>query len=92
VAGGVGADGGAPGRRRRRRGVGPHGEALLDLAEVLRLGGRADHAAAVLQEAARLFGRKGNRPLAGQAAAALRALPRSGASPPDGGDSRPDAG
>jgi tetratricopeptide (TPR) repeat protein len=69
-----------------------HGEALLDLAEVLRLGGQADQAAAALREAARLFGRKGNRPLAEQAAAALRALPRSGASPPDGGDRRPDAG
>jgi class 3 adenylate cyclase len=56
------------------------GDALV-LAEVLRLGGQADQAAAALREAARLFGRKGNRPLAGQAAAALRALPRSGASP-----------
>jgi tetratricopeptide (TPR) repeat protein len=69
-----------------------HGEALLDLAEVLRLGGQADQAAAALREAAWLFGRKGNRPLAEQAAAALRALPRSGASLPDGGDRRPDAG
>jgi tetratricopeptide (TPR) repeat protein len=69
-----------------------HGEALLDLAEVLRLGGRADQATAALREAERLFARKGNRPLAEQAAAALRALPRSGASLADGGDRRPDAG
>jgi tetratricopeptide (TPR) repeat protein len=51
-----------------------HGEALLDLAEVLRRTGRPGDAAQAVQEAARLFQRKGNRPAAEQAAATLRDL------------------
>jgi hypothetical protein len=51
-----------------------HGEALLDLAEVLRRTGHPGDAAQAVQEAARLFQRKGNRPAAEQAAATLRDL------------------
>jgi hypothetical protein len=47
---------------------------LLDLAEVLRRTGRPGDAAQAVQEAARLFQRKGNRPAAEQAAATLRDL------------------
>ena len=49
-----------------------HGYALMDLAEVLRLAGRAQEAVPVVEEAVELFDRKGIVP-AGEAAQALLA-------------------
>ena len=51
-------------------------DALADLAEVLRLGGRYEEAAAVLTEAANLYERKGNR----VSAATMRLLEEAGSS------------
>jgi DNA-binding SARP family transcriptional activator len=45
--------------------VGLHADVLLDLAEVLRLGGRHDEATAATEEALRLYERKGNLASAG---------------------------
>ena len=61
-----------PGDREIRR---------ADLAEVLRLGGRYEEAAAVLTEAANLYERKGNRVSAANAMRLLEEAGSSSASP-----------
>jgi tetratricopeptide (TPR) repeat protein len=51
-----------------------HGYALMDLAEVLQLAGRANEAALVVEEAVELFGRKGIVPAADAARSLLAEL------------------
>jgi tetratricopeptide (TPR) repeat protein len=48
-----------------------HGDALLDLAEVLRLAGRHQEATPVVEEAVRLYERKGNVVSSGKARVVL---------------------
>ena len=54
-----------------------HGDAHMDLAEVLVLSGRSAEAAAALEEAARLFERKGDVVSAGRARMKLESLSAS---------------
>ena len=54
--------------------LGYHAEALLVLAEVLRLAGRLEEAAGALEEAVALYERKGNVVSAAKARAALDEL------------------
>jgi class 3 adenylate cyclase/tetratricopeptide (TPR) repeat protein len=56
-------------------------DALADLAEVLRLGGRLEEAGAVLRQAAELYGRKGNCVSAARAALLIEEVGSSSASP-----------
>jgi tetratricopeptide (TPR) repeat protein len=51
--------------------IGLHADALLDLAEILRWSGRADEASAAVEEAVRLYERKGNVVSADKARALL---------------------
>jgi hypothetical protein len=54
-----------------------HGDALVNLAEVLRLTGRTQDAAGALRQALRLYDHKGNLVLAAKARNALSALARA---------------
>ena len=60
------------------------GDALLDLAEVLRLRGQPDQAASALHEAARLFTEKGNVVSAERAKVLARALAKDEKKPARG--------
>ncbi len=53
--------------------LGPHGDALMDLAEVLRLVGRPQEGAPPLEQALRLYEQKGNVASASKARALLGA-------------------
>jgi Flp pilus assembly protein TadD len=54
-----------------------HADALMDLAEVLRLAGRSQNAAESLRQALQLYDHKGNLVLAAKARNGLRELARN---------------